>query len=187
MIFVVVLHNNLCASDEAKNLSLIYSPATLAQAEKIPYFLVEGKAAAKIFLDFSPVQIFKIWRKSLRDNYANPRTLDFRFDNIEFSVLLNNGRVYEIRYFVRRAFDKWFTALGVEGALLQGQDVRQNMDILINHYQKQKIIVRYTRYKNILDFTSLGVRYHFSNNMLYRIDIYRDRLPEILLPPVYKE
>lgn len=189
MVIIIGLFFSLCNTLEAKSLdknpTLRYSSAVWGKAKANPYFLVEGRGAGRLFLSWTPEQISKVWHKPFYNSFENPTTLRFIYNDIELSLLLKNGNTVRIRYFVRHAPQKWFTALGVDASLLQGLNTEQSIKRLIEHYQKKEVIVRYIEYPQIIDFTSLGIRYCFSNDKLLYIDIYQDTVPNLYLDKIY--
>lgn len=162
-----------------------YPNYVISKAQNNPYFIVEGRSAARLFLSWTTEDIRKVWQKPVHNSFANPTKMRFMYHDIEAMATIYNGRIIQISYFVRQAQDKWSTAFGVNASLLEKLDSEQAILALIEHYQKQKIILEYIRYKDIIEFTSLGVRYHFSNNQLMQIDVFADMVREVSLPKLY--
>lgn len=184
-----ILYNHFNGQDYKKNANptLHYQTHILAQAKSNPYLLMEGRAAARLFLSWSPEEIRKVWQKPMHNSFSNPNRLRFLYHDIEITVNMNNGRIIQISYFTRHAQEKWSTALGVNASLLTGLSTEEAMSALVAHYQKQKVIVEYVRYKEIIEFTSLGIRYHFRKNKLLQIDVFADSVLQISLPKIYQD
>ena len=138
-------------------------------------YLIEGKGALSILLGEDEVKIRQIWGAPDFRDFASPETLKFNASTFKGNYILYNGRVAEIQYFPSSDSTesvRWFTALGIYQDDLFGKPEEEQKKYILNLYKNPETFINIP---GLLDVYSRGIRFHFKENLIHRIDIFPSR------------